>query len=182
MTIVDKVLGKDEKNTKKENKTKKEDKAKKEKKTKKEDKAKKEKNIKKEDKAKKEKNTKKKSVASKEKSKPKTQKNKKKKAALKNLSFRNIAHRVLVKPVITEKATQLQAKGVYSFYVYPKANKIEIKKAIKEVFNVMPEKVRTIKVPGKSVRYGRQMGRTKKRKKALVFLKQGDKIELTSKK
>jgi len=147
MSLVNKVLGKDEKEKKKD---KKKDKKKKEKKAKK--------------------------------SKPKKSKKKKTKKPKKKISSQGIAHRVLIKPVITEKATRLQSQGIYSFYVKPEANKIEVKKAVKEVFDVEPEKVRTIKIPGKSIRRGLTQGRTKDRKKALVFLSKGDKIELVRKK
>ncbi|MCH7759575.1 50S ribosomal protein L23 [Patescibacteria group bacterium] len=88
-----------------------------------------------------------------------------------------IAHSVLIKPILTEKATFNEANNVYTFEVSFKANKVLIKKAIKELYNLEPFKVNIIRTKGKSVRYGRFTGRTKDRKKALVFLKPGQKIE-----
>ena len=90
-----------------------------------------------------------------------------------------IASRVLIRPIITEKATQTQ--NCYVFEVLPSANKIEIKKAIKELYNVEPIKINMVCMHGKKVRYGRSSGRTKNRKKALVFLKEGAKIEFAKK-
>ena len=92
-----------------------------------------------------------------------------------------IASTVLIRPVITEKATDSEAKGCYTFEVNPKANKILIKQAIKELYNVKPIRVNIIKVSGKRVRYGRSFGRTKSWKKALVFLKKGDKLHFMEK-
>ncbi|MBL7141717.1 50S ribosomal protein L23 [Patescibacteria group bacterium] len=92
-----------------------------------------------------------------------------------------IASSVLVRPIITEKAIANEAQGCYTFEVSPKANKILIKKAIKELYNIDPVKVNIIRVKGKAVRYGRTTGRTKNWKKAIVFLKKGDKIEFIKK-
>ncbi len=89
-----------------------------------------------------------------------------------------IASRVLIKPVITEKATQLSALGQYVFEVAPGVNKIEIKKAIKELYNVWPIKINIIKVKGKEVRYGKSQGQTKRSVKAIITLKRGEKIDL----
>ncbi|MDA2935640.1 50S ribosomal protein L23 [Patescibacteria group bacterium AH-259-L05] len=92
-----------------------------------------------------------------------------------------IAPHVLVRPVITEKATYAEARGIYTFEVVLRANKISVKKAIKELYNVEPVKVRIIRTTGKQVRYGRSVGRTKNRKKAMVYLKSDDKIEFVRK-
>jgi len=89
-----------------------------------------------------------------------------------------ISSRILLKPVITEKATQLSTLGKYIFEVKPGVNKIEIKKAIKELYNVWPLKVNIIKMHGKEVRYGFTQGREKNRIKAIVTLKKGEKIDL----
>lgn len=87
------------------------------------------------------------------------------------------APRILIRPIITEKATLYEGQGVYTFEIEPSANKISVKKAVREVYNVEPGKVRIIRTRGKQVRYGRTTGRTKSRKKAMVYLKKGDKIE-----
>lgn len=87
----------------------------------------------------------------------------------------------LIKPIITEKATGQQAQGCYIFEVNTKANKISIKKAIKEIYQVEPVKINIVRLKGKKVRYGRSTGMTKSRKKALVFLKKDEKIEFIKK-
>ncbi|MFA6271832.1 MAG: 50S ribosomal protein L23 [Patescibacteria group bacterium] len=88
------------------------------------------------------------------------------------------AYKVLVRPIITEKANSLGANGQYVFEVYPSANKIEIKKAIKSLYGVTAIKVRIINHRGKNVQYGRHSGTTKYWKKAIVSLKAGEKIEI----
>jgi large subunit ribosomal protein L23 len=59
-----------------------------------------------------------------------------------------------------------------------RANKVEIKKAIQEIFDVKVDKVRTLNTKGKLRRMGRYQGYTPNRKKAYVTLREGDKIEL----
>lgn len=86
------------------------------------------------------------------------------------------ARDVLIKPVITEKATNLLAENKYTFFVDKNANKIEIKHAVEEMFKVNVTNVRTMIVKGKPKRMGRYQGRTPDRKKAIVTLKAGDKI------
>ncbi|MBI3291150.1 50S ribosomal protein L23 [Candidatus Falkowbacteria bacterium] len=88
------------------------------------------------------------------------------------------AYRVLIKPLITERASDLGALGKYIFAVDPKMNKIEIKKAIRSIYKVDPIQVNVSNFSGKSVRHGRVSGRTKSWKKAIVTLKEGDKIEV----
>ncbi|MCX7778990.1 MAG: 50S ribosomal protein L23 [Patescibacteria group bacterium] len=91
------------------------------------------------------------------------------------------ADQILIKPIITEKSTLLEKEGKYVFEVSPKANKIEIKKAIQEVYKVKPVKVNLMRIKGKQIRSGRTVGRTKNWKKALVTLKKNEKLELTTK-
>lgn len=88
---------------------------------------------------------------------------------------------ILRRPIITEKATDQEFKGCYIFEVDLKANKISIKKVIEQIYGVRPLRVNIIRVRGKKVRYGRSTGKTKSWKKALVFLKKGDKIEFIKK-
>ncbi|MFA5536596.1 MAG: 50S ribosomal protein L23 [Bacillota bacterium] len=85
---------------------------------------------------------------------------------------------IIIKPVITEKSTGLMGENKYTFLVDPRANKIEIKYAIQELFKVKVEKVYTLKVRGKLRRQGRYEGKTPDRKKAIVQLKAGDTIEI----
>lgn len=88
------------------------------------------------------------------------------------------AYKVLVRPIITEKANVLGAGGQYVFEVFPSANKVEVKKAIRNLYGVTVVKVRIINNRGKRVQYGRHSGSTKYWKKAIVSLKPGDKIEI----
>lgn len=88
------------------------------------------------------------------------------------------AYKVLVKPLITEKATDLGSLSKYVFAVDPKANKIEISKAIQEVYGVKPIKVNLIKMKGKTVTRGRYTGRRKDWKKAVITLPKGKTIQV----
>ena len=66
----------------------------------------------------------------------------------------------------------------YLFEVSPKANKVEIKKAVQAVYGVSPVKVNIINLSGKKIRYGKVRGKTKDKKKAIITLKQGETIEV----
>jgi len=90
----------------------------------------------------------------------------------------DIAYRVLKAPQITEKATNLAEKNQYVFKVYPKTNKIEIKTAIEDLYNVDVLSVRIIKVRPKRRRLGRISGWRAGYKKAIVKIKAGQKIEV----
>ena len=90
--------------------------------------------------------------------------------------------RILLKPVITEKATrESELKNRYTFLVDPKANKIEIKKAVEATYGVNVEKVRTLSYgPERRSRYtknGIQKTKSKIVKKAIVQLSDGDSID-----
>ena len=87
------------------------------------------------------------------------------------------ARDILIKPMITEKTTELMAEGKYVFKVAKNANKIEIAKAVKEIFNVKVEKVNTVNVKGKTKRIGRTSGNRADYKKAIVKLAEGSTIE-----
>ncbi|MBI3193124.1 MAG: 50S ribosomal protein L23 [Ignavibacteriae bacterium] len=88
---------------------------------------------------------------------------------------------IIYRPIVTEKSTQLQDKGIYAFEVDPTANKIEIARAIQKKFNVTVENVRTMNYKGKTktqlTRRGRFTGKTSHFKKAVVTLKTGEKID-----
>ncbi|MBM2844718.1 MAG: Ribosomal protein [Bacteroidetes bacterium] len=88
---------------------------------------------------------------------------------------------ILKRPLVTEKMTALQEKGHYAFEVDRDANKIMIAKAVEKKFNVTVLSVRTSRHKGKAksqlTRKGRFAGRTPEWKKAVVRLKEGDKIE-----
>ncbi len=88
------------------------------------------------------------------------------------------AHEVLIRPVITEKNTMLATRGQYAFEVHGDANKLEIKRAVEEIFKVKVTAVNTLWVRGKRRRFGRTSGMTKPWKKAIVSLAEGQRIEL----
>lgn len=79
-------------------------------------------------------------------------------------------------PHITEKATFLGEKNGYVFKIEPKFNKIMVRQAVKKQYNVEPSKVRIINIPGKMVFIRRKRAQKPGYKKAIVYLKKGDKI------
>ena len=87
------------------------------------------------------------------------------------------ARDILVRPLITERTTQLMAEGKYVFVVAKAANKIEIAKVVAEVFKVKVAKVNTVNVTGKKKRMGRTEGKRPDYKKAIVKLAPGETIE-----
>ncbi|EGK57196.1 MULTISPECIES: 50S ribosomal protein L23 [Selenomonadaceae] len=87
------------------------------------------------------------------------------------------ARDILVRPLITERTTQLMAEGKYVFVVAKAANKIEIAKAVSEIFKVKVAKVNTVNVIGKKKRMGRTQGKRPDYKKAIVKLAPGETIE-----
>jgi len=92
---------------------------------------------------------------------------------------------IIIKPIVTEKMTQLGEKlNRYGFKVQKDANKIEIKKAIEEMYSVTVTDVNTLIVaPKNKSRYtktGFVTGSTSAYKKAVVTLKEGDKIDFYS--
>ena len=85
---------------------------------------------------------------------------------------------IIVHPVVTEKASNLQeTERKVAFVVDRNANKIEIRKAVEEKFNVKVSKVATLNMKGKVKRLGRFEGRRSHWKKAIVTLKEGFKID-----
>jgi len=89
---------------------------------------------------------------------------------------------IIYRPIVTEKMTGMQDKGIYAFAVEPRATKIDIARAVAAKFNVTVVNVRTMNYKGKSktqmTRRGRFSGKTSHFKKAVVTLKQGDVINL----
>lgn len=93
---------------------------------------------------------------------------------------------IIIKPIFTEKQTEMTDKfeSRYGFIVVPTANKVQIKNAIEELYNVHVERVNTMRYDGKmKSRYtksGVVKGKTPSFKKAIVTLKEGDTIDLYS--
>ncbi|OGY44415.1 MAG: 50S ribosomal protein L23 [Candidatus Buchananbacteria bacterium RIFCSPHIGHO2_02_FULL_40_13] len=80
--------------------------------------------------------------------------------------------------MITEKATNLGQKNQYVFAISNKANKIQIAQAIEARYGVKPIKVNVLNISGKVVRRGRQIGRTKDWRKAVITLPAGKNIQI----
>ncbi|MDE3255595.1 MAG: 50S ribosomal protein L23 [Bacteroidota bacterium] len=92
---------------------------------------------------------------------------------------------VLIRPVITEKVNaQMETSGRYTFVVDKRSNKLEIKKAIEEFYNVKVVDIHTMVVPGKNktrfTKSGLLTGTKSSYKKATITLAQGDSIDLFS--
>ncbi len=88
-------------------------------------------------------------------------------------------HTIILKPVITEKSTwAISDRNAYTFRVDSAANRIEIKRAIEDIFDVRVKKVNTGQSRGKRKRLGSTIGHTRGYKKAIVTLYPGHKIEV----
>ena len=92
---------------------------------------------------------------------------------------------ILVKPIVTEKLNDISEKlNQFGFVVNKNANKLQIKKAVQEMYNVTVERVNTInyagKVKSRSTKSGVQVGKTAAFKKAIVTLVEGEKIDFYS--
>ncbi len=85
---------------------------------------------------------------------------------------------IIRRPCVTEKSiASAEGANKIVFEVAMDANKIEIKKAVEELFGVVVLNVNTMRMPSKSVRMGRHQGRKPPWKKAIVTLREGDTIE-----
>lgn len=80
------------------------------------------------------------------------------------------SHDIIRKPVITEKSMAVMAEKKYTFIVHKTANKVQIKRAVEEVFGVKVEDVKTINMLGKTKRVGVHVGKRADFKKAVVKL------------
>jgi large subunit ribosomal protein L23 len=88
------------------------------------------------------------------------------------------SQRIIRRPLVTEKSTQQKEIGnQYAFEVDRKANKIEIQSAVERLFKVRVVGIRTSNVIGKVKRLGRKYGQRPNWKKAIVTLKEGDRID-----
>lgn len=89
------------------------------------------------------------------------------------------ANEVIIRPILSEKSYAGIASKTYTFEVAKNSNKVQIRKAIEELFNVEVEKVNTVTVNGKkksqNTKAGRTVGKTRSFKKAIVSLKKSSK-------
>lgn len=90
---------------------------------------------------------------------------------MKNLT----AFDIIRKPVITEKSMAAMAEKKYTFLVHVEANKVQIRRAVEEVFGVQVEDVKTINSLGKVKRMGVHIGKRSDTKKAIITLKKDSK-------
>jgi large subunit ribosomal protein L23 len=87
-----------------------------------------------------------------------------------------ISQEVIRRPIVTEKSTGIREEtNTVAFEVHPKASKIDVKKAVEELFNVKVDEVRLFNVRGKTKRMGRYVGKRRDWRKAYVRLKEGEK-------
>lgn len=95
------------------------------------------------------------------------------------MSVNGIAHDIIRAPWFSEKALLATEKGVYAFDVPTRATKAEIAGAIKEIYKVEPRQVRIVNLPAKrkALRTRRGVGMRSARRKAYVYLNQGDTIQ-----
>lgn len=88
-------------------------------------------------------------------------------------------YEVIRKPIFTEKAMDLkEAQNKIVIEVHPKANKVQIRKAFEEIFKVKVDKVSVINIKPRRKRVGLHYTKTSRMKKAVVTLKQGEKLDL----
>ena len=89
------------------------------------------------------------------------------------------SYQVVISPILTEKSTStIEHVNQYTFRVHPKANKVEIKKAVEAIFNVKVLRVCTRWKRGKRKRVGLKTGFTRDWKEAVVHLRPGEKIDV----
>ncbi len=88
------------------------------------------------------------------------------------------ASNVIVRPLVTEKSAGLAGSNTYVFVVDTRANRIQVRSAIKQMYGITPLRVNIQNVPGKWVRFGRSQGKRSDWKKALVTLPEGKTINV----
>ena len=85
---------------------------------------------------------------------------------------------ILIEPVLSEKANILREQGKYVFKVDPRASKLQIKEAVRKLFNVTPVSCTVMNVAGKPKRLRNRPGYRSNWKKAIVRVSRGDKIAI----
>ena len=85
---------------------------------------------------------------------------------------------VILKPVVSEKSAHLSDNNVLVLHVAKRANKVQIKHAFRELYNVTPKRVNILNMRGKRVRFGKSFGKRSDYKKALVSLPKGVSVDL----
>lgn len=90
----------------------------------------------------------------------------------------SLAYKFIVRPWVTEKTHDLMGNDKYVFKVRRETTKNQAKKAVEGLYNVEVKKVNIVNIPQKKRRFGRVMGKKAGVKKAIVTLKEGNKIEV----
>ena len=88
------------------------------------------------------------------------------------------AHSVILKPVVSEKSYANSDRGQYTFVVANDANKVQIKQAIEQIFNVKVTNVNTLNLQGKRVRTRAGYGQRASQKRAIVTVAEGQTIDI----
>jgi large subunit ribosomal protein L23 len=95
-----------------------------------------------------------------------------------SLPLHSEAHRILLRPLVTEKSAIAESENKYSFVVAKWANKNQVMQAVKDVYKIEPTDVNIMNIDGRQVRFGRNMGRRSDYKKAIVTLPKGKTIDI----
>ena len=89
-----------------------------------------------------------------------------------------LATGVLLRPLLTEKIARMGADRAVAFVIGETATKVQVAQAVQALYGVIPTRVNVIRLPGKVVRSGARFGMRSPRRKAVVFLKKGDHIDV----
>ena len=88
------------------------------------------------------------------------------------------ARDILIRPIVSEKSTDLLQDNKYTFLIPIKANKVQVRQAVEQIFKVKVQSVNTIRMIGKTKRMGKSVGKRSDYKKAIVPLVPGNQIEI----
>jgi large subunit ribosomal protein L23 len=88
------------------------------------------------------------------------------------------ARDILIRPIVSEKSTDLLQDNKYTFLIPIKANKVQVRQAVEQIFKVKVQSVNTIRMIGKTKRMGKFVGKRSDYKKAIVTLVPGNQIEI----
>ena len=88
------------------------------------------------------------------------------------------ARDILIRPIVSEKSTDLLQDNKYTFLIPIKANKVQVRQAVEQIFKVKVQSVNTIRMIGKTKRIGKFVGKRSDYKKAIVTLVPGNQIEI----
>lgn len=94
------------------------------------------------------------------------------------MTLDSVAYRILRSPLVTEKSAIAESVNKYSFIVAANATKTQIKKAIKDLYNIDPVSINVANYDGRQVRFGKNRGRRSDYKKAIISLPSGKSIDL----